>query len=81
MVFIRIHPLLRLVKGVYPTNGIPNPHSRTWDSPPVLDLFHQILADKAPEPFVCAAAADGDQATWGEAGAEKRRELPVLIRV
>jgi pimeloyl-ACP methyl ester carboxylesterase len=47
--------------GVYPTNGIPNPHSRIWDSPPVLDLFHQVLADKAPEPFVCAAA-DGDQA-------------------
>lgn len=135
--------------GVYPTNGIPNPHSRIWDSPPVLDLFHQVLADKAPEPFVCAAA-DGDQAidrrsdvtlrlaasdengaplpnakatfpgfpgaravafgnsprkeivlrrgnlrgnaapdlfrfvvnvTWGEPGAEKRRELPVLIRV
>lgn len=135
--------------GVYPTNGIPNPHSRIWDSPPVLDLFHQVLADKTPEPFVCAAA-DGDQAidrrsdvtlrltaadengnplpnakaafpgfpgaravafgssprkeivlrrgdlrgnaardlfrfvvnvTWGEAGAEKRRELPVLIRV
>ena len=135
--------------GVYPTNGIPNPHSRIWDSPPVLELFHQALADKAPEPFVCAAA-DGDQAIdrrsdvtlrlaaadengnplpnakaafpgfpgaravafgssprkeivlrrgdlrgnaardlfrfvvevkWGEAGAEKRRELPVLIRV
>lgn len=47
--------------GVYPTSGIPNPHSRIWDSPPVLDLFQQVLADKAPEPFVCAAA-DGDQA-------------------
>lgn len=135
--------------GVYPTSGIPNPHSRIWDSPPVLDLFHQVLADKAPEPFVCAAA-DGDEAldrrsdvtlrlvaadengnplpnakaafpgfpgaraiafgatprkeivlrrgdlrgnaapdlfrfvvnvTWGTAGAEQRRELPVLIRV
>ena len=47
--------------GVYPTAGIPNPHSRIWDSPPVLDLFHQVLADKTAEPFVCAAA-DGDQA-------------------
>lgn len=135
--------------GVYPTSGIPNPHPRIWDSPPVLDLFHQVLADKAPGPFVCAAV-DGDQAidrrsdvtlrlaaadengnplpnakaafpgfpgaravafgnsprkeiilrrgdlrgnaardlfrfvvnvTWGEPGAEKSRELPVLIRV
>lgn len=47
--------------GVYPTGNIPNPHARIWDSPPVLEIFEQVLRDKRPEPFVCAAA-DGDQA-------------------
>jgi pimeloyl-ACP methyl ester carboxylesterase len=47
--------------GVYPTNGIPNPHARIWDSPPVLELFDRVLRSTPPEPWVCAAA-DGDQA-------------------
>jgi pimeloyl-ACP methyl ester carboxylesterase len=47
--------------GVYPTAGIPNSHARIWDSPPVLELFDQVLRSKAPEPFVCAAA-DADEA-------------------
>lgn len=42
--------------GVYPTNGIPMVHARIWDSPPVLQLFDQVLLDHTPEPFVCAAA-------------------------
>jgi pimeloyl-ACP methyl ester carboxylesterase len=47
--------------GVYPTAGIPNRHPRIWDSPPVLELFDQVLRSKAPEPWVCASA-DGDLA-------------------
>ncbi|HYG64478.1 MAG TPA: hypothetical protein VEL74_18005 [Thermoanaerobaculia bacterium] len=46
--------------GLYPTAGIPNRHSRIWDSPPVLELFDQVLRSKAPEPWVCACV-DGDQ--------------------
>lgn len=46
--------------GVYPTSGVPSRHSRIWDSPPVLELFDQVLLGKAPEPWVCAAA-DNDQ--------------------
>lgn len=47
--------------GVYPTAGIPSRHVRIWDSPPVLELFDQVLLGKAAEPWVCAAA-DSDQA-------------------
>jgi pimeloyl-ACP methyl ester carboxylesterase len=47
--------------GVYPTAGIPNPHSRIWDSPPVMEIFDQVLRGKAAEPLVCAAA-DADDA-------------------
>lgn len=47
--------------GVYPTAGIPSRHTRIWDSPPVFELFDQVLLGKAPEPWVCAAA-DADQA-------------------
>lgn len=46
--------------GVYPTAGIPSRHARIWDSPPVLELFDQVLLGKTPEPWVCAAA-DNDE--------------------
>lgn len=47
--------------GVYPTAGIPSRHTRIWDSPPVFELFDQVLLNKPAEPWVCAAA-DTDQA-------------------
>ncbi|MGE5234132.1 MAG: lipase/acyltransferase domain-containing protein [Acidobacteriota bacterium] len=47
--------------GVYPVDAIPHPHDGLWSSPPVLEILDQVLLDKPPEPFVCAAA-DGDQA-------------------
>lgn len=46
--------------GVYPTAGIPTPHDDLWSAPPVLDVFDQVLDDKAPEPWVCAAADHDD---------------------
>ena len=45
--------------GAYATANIPYPHARIWDSPPVLQLFEEVLNDAAPAPFLCAAA-DGD---------------------
>jgi hypothetical protein len=47
--------------GAYPTAGIPNRHPRIWDSPPVQQIFNEILMDEPAEEFVCAAA-DGEEA-------------------
>ena len=47
--------------GVYPVSGIPFPHARIWDSPPVGQLLSEVLKGEAPAPYVCGAA-DGDQA-------------------
>jgi hypothetical protein len=47
--------------GVYATANIPYPHPRIWDSPPVLQLFEEVLNDAPRTPFLCAAA-DGDEA-------------------
>jgi len=47
--------------GVYATANIPYPHPRIWDSPPVLQLFEEVLNDAPRAPFLCAAA-DGDEA-------------------
>jgi hypothetical protein len=47
--------------GVYPVSGIPFPHARIWDSPPVRQILAQVLKGEAPAPYVCGAA-DGDQA-------------------
>jgi hypothetical protein len=47
--------------GAYATANIPYPHSRIWDSPPVLQLFEEVLHDAPRSPFLCAAA-DGDDA-------------------
>lgn len=58
--------------GVYPTAGVPSRHSRIWDSPPVLELFDQVLLGKAPEPWVCAAA-DNDQSL------DRRSDVTVRI--
>lgn len=45
--------------GAYATNFIPRVHSQIWDSPPVLQLFDEVLNDRRRVPFICAAA-DGD---------------------
>ena len=45
--------------GAYAAANIPYPHPRIWDSPPVLQLFEEVLNDAPPSPFLCAAA-DGD---------------------
>lgn len=47
--------------GIYPTSGVPSPHPRIWDSPPVLQLFDQVLDGRPSEPFICASA-DHDEA-------------------
>jgi pimeloyl-ACP methyl ester carboxylesterase len=45
--------------GAYATNFIPRVHAQIWDSPPVLQLFDEVLNDRPRVPFICAAA-DGD---------------------
>lgn len=45
--------------GAYATNFIPRVHAQIWDSPPVLQLFEEVLNDRPRVPFICAAA-DGD---------------------
>jgi hypothetical protein len=45
--------------GAYATNFIPRVHAQIWDSPPVLQLFDEVLNDRPRTPFICAAA-DGD---------------------
>jgi pimeloyl-ACP methyl ester carboxylesterase len=47
--------------GTYATANIPYPHSRIWDSPPVLQIFQEVLNDAQRGPFLCAAA-DSDAA-------------------
>lgn len=46
--------------GAYATGFLPKIHGQIWDSPPVLQLFNEVFADKARQPFLCAAA-DSDQ--------------------
>lgn len=45
--------------GLYPMAGIPFPHSRIWDSPPVRTLLDQLLRSVPFEAFI-AAAVDSD---------------------
>jgi hypothetical protein len=47
--------------GAYPVGQIPMVHSQIWDSPPMKQIFDQVLQGSAPAPFICAAA-DGDDA-------------------
>lgn len=42
--------------GVYATGFLPKVHGQIWDSPPVLQLFDEVIADKQRLPFLCAAA-------------------------
>jgi hypothetical protein len=46
--------------GAYATNFIPRVHSQIWDSPPVLQLFDEVLNDRTRTPFICAAADSDD---------------------
>jgi pimeloyl-ACP methyl ester carboxylesterase len=46
--------------GVYPEDGFPHEHNRIWDAPPVLQIFNEVLRDRARAPFVCAAADHND---------------------
>lgn len=46
--------------GTYPTANIPYPHKRIWDSPPVLQLFEEVLHDAPRQPFLCVAADSDD---------------------
>jgi hypothetical protein len=57
--------------GAYATANIPNPHPRIWDSPPVLQLFEEVLNDAPRSPFLCAAA-DGDDSIDYESDVDVR---------
>ena len=46
--------------GLYPMAGIPFRHSLLWDSPPVLEIFEQVLRSVPAGPFI-AAAVDSDE--------------------
>jgi pimeloyl-ACP methyl ester carboxylesterase len=46
--------------GIYPVDGFPHEHNRIWDAPPVLQIFNEVLSDRARAPFVCAAADHND---------------------
>jgi len=46
--------------GAYATASIPYAHARIWDSPPVLQLFEEVLNDAPRGPFLCAAADSDD---------------------
>jgi pimeloyl-ACP methyl ester carboxylesterase len=47
--------------GAYPVGQIPMVHSQIWNSPPMLQIFDQVLRGAPPAPFVCCAA-DGNDA-------------------
>lgn len=57
--------------GTYATANIPYPHARIWDSPPVLQLFEEVLNDAKRTPFLCAAA-DSDDAIDDAADVDMR---------
>jgi hypothetical protein len=40
--------------------NIPYAHTRIWDSPPVLQLFEEVLSNAPRSPFLCAAADSDD---------------------
>ncbi len=46
--------------GAYATSFIPRVHAQIWDSPPVLQLFDEVLNDRPRTPFICAAADSDD---------------------
>ncbi len=46
--------------GAYATNFLPQYHGQIWNSPPVLQLFDEVLLDRVRMPFICAAADSDD---------------------
>lgn len=46
--------------GAYATGFLPKVHGQLWDSPPVLQLFDEVLLDRKRLPFLCAAADSDD---------------------
>jgi len=46
--------------GAYATGFLPKVHGQLWDSPPVLQLFDEVLGTSAKAPFLCAAADSDD---------------------
>ncbi|MEO8033824.1 MAG: hypothetical protein ABI837_05285, partial [Acidobacteriota bacterium] len=53
--------------GAYATGFLPKVHGQLWDSPPVLQLFDEVLTDRAGKPFLCAAADSDDYIDPGKA--------------
>ena len=53
--------------GAYATGFLPKVHGQIWDSPPVLQLFDEVIADRARMPFLCAAADSDDYIDFGRA--------------
>jgi lecithin:cholesterol acyltransferase len=47
--------------GIYPTGQVPIFHSLIWDSPPLGQIFDEVLKDAPPTPYVCGSA-DSDEA-------------------
>jgi pimeloyl-ACP methyl ester carboxylesterase len=47
--------------GIYPTGQVPRFHSLIWDSPPLGQIFDEVLKDVPPAPYVCGSA-DSDEA-------------------
>ncbi|HVT61083.1 MAG TPA: hypothetical protein VHR45_22155 [Thermoanaerobaculia bacterium] len=62
--------------GAYPVGQIPMVHSQIWNSPPMRQIFDQVLKDTSPAPFVCAAA-DGDDAVDPQAASVRLRLIAV----
>jgi pimeloyl-ACP methyl ester carboxylesterase len=58
--------------GAYAEGLLPRVHGQLWDSPPVLQLFGEVLADKKRAPFLCAAADSDDYIDYSK---------PVRLRV
>lgn len=46
--------------GAYATDFLLKVHDQLWDSPPVLQLFDEVLVDRKRMPFLCAAADSDD---------------------
>jgi pimeloyl-ACP methyl ester carboxylesterase len=58
--------------GAYATGFIPKVHGQLWDSPPVLQLFDEVLKNASKTPFLCAAADSDDYLDYSK---------PVRLRV
>lgn len=58
--------------GAYATGFLPKVHGQLWDSPPVLQLFDEVLTNRGKAPFLCAAADSDDYIDPGK---------PVRVRI